>query len=205
MENIKAIIFNAKEMLSLIFKAYRIHILMIILLMLVLVTAIYNYSFKENIAYTSTYEFEKVTDSLKFVLGGEAVGIKLLATGVLVIDIDNTDIDLKIGDIILKIDDVEIESNSDVTEYINRESVIQRGYVTLTVSRGGKIYTLEASPRFSKTTNKYELGMWVKDSSAGVGMVTFYELNNKRFASLRSWYNRNKGKCNCAIKQWSYS
>jgi stage IV sporulation protein B len=82
-----------------------------------------------------------------------------------------------------------VESNSDIIEYINLESVINKGKVMLTVSRNSRIHVIEAIPKYSKSTNKYELGMWVKDSSAGVGMVSFYELNNKYFTSLRSWNN----------------
>lgn len=129
--------------------------------------------------------------SINLYWGEKRFGIKLLATGVLVIDIDNPDIDLKVGDIILKIDDTVVEANSDITEYINLESVIQKGKVTLTISRDGRTYEVDVKPKYSKTTNKYELGMWVKDSSAGVGMVSFYELNNKYFASLRTRNNRN--------------
>lgn len=96
---------------------------------------------------------------------------------------------MKVGDVILKIDDTVVESNSDIIEYINLESVINKGKVMLTVSRNSRIHVIEAIPKYSKSTNKYELGMWVKDSSAGVGMVSFYELNNKYFTSLRSWNN----------------
>ena len=96
---------------------------------------------------------------------------------------------MKVGDVILKIDDTVVESNSDIIEYINLESVINKRKVMLTVSRNSRIHVIEAIPKYSKSTNKYELGMWVKDSSAGVGMVSFYELNNKYFTSLRSWNN----------------
>lgn len=96
---------------------------------------------------------------------------------------------MKVGDVILKIDDTVVESNSDIIEYINLESVINKGKVMLTVSRNSRIHVIEAIPKYSKSTNKYELGMWVKDSSAGVGMVSFYELNNRYFTSLRSWNN----------------
>lgn len=96
---------------------------------------------------------------------------------------------MKVGDVILKIDDTVVESNSDITQYINLETVKQKGKVLLTVSRNERIRVVEAIPKYSKSTNKYELGMWVKDSSAGVGMVSFYELNNKYFTSLRSWNN----------------
>jgi len=128
-------------------------------------------------------EFENETKDLEFVLGGEACGIKLLATGVLVVEVDNKYIDLQVSDVILKIDETTIESNAELIEYINKEEVKERE-VTLTIERDTKIKTIKAKPIYNEESGVYELGLWVKDSSAGVGMITFYELNNKYFAAL---------------------
>ena len=32
--------------------------------------------------------------------------------------------------------------------------------------------------------NEYRLGLWVRDSASGVGTMSFYEPNSKRFAAL---------------------
>ncbi len=127
--------------------------------------------------------FEKDIEDLEFALGGEACGIKLLATGVLVVEVDNKELDLNVSDIILEIDGNEIDSNSELIEYINQDS--NKGKeVILTVESNGKQKTVKAKPILNSQNGKYELGLWVKDSSAGVGMVTFYELTHKYFAAL---------------------
>ena len=128
-------------------------------------------------------EFENETKDLEFVLGGESCGIKLLATGVLVVESDNKDIDLQVGDVILKIDDTPIDSNKELVEYINKEN-IKGKQVALTVESNGVKKIVKAKPIYNEENKNYELGLWVKDSSAGVGMVTFYELSNKYFAAL---------------------
>ena len=63
--------------------------------------------------------FEKDIKDLEFVIGGEACGIKLLATGVLVVEVDNKSIDLNVSDIILEVDGISIDSNAELIEYIN--------------------------------------------------------------------------------------
>lgn len=125
---------------------------------------------------------ETVTCSKKntqYILGGEAVGIKLLASGVLVMGNDRTDTDLKVGDVILEVNGCKIETNAELEEYA---SLGQK--LSLTVEREGKIINIEIEPRLGQTTGEYKLGLWVKDSSAGVGTVTFYEKDTLKFAAL---------------------
>lgn len=157
-------------------------LLYIILFILVSAYFVLNY-FETSEVLASKIEFEEQTKNLEFVLGGESCGIKLLATGVLVVEVDNKSLDLQPSDIILKIDDEKVESNAELIEYINKEE-IKGKEVTLTVTRGGKEKTIKVKPLKNVETGTYELGLWVKDSSAGVGVITFYELNNKYFAAL---------------------
>ena len=56
--------------------------------------------FESKHVIASNIEFEKNVKEYEFFLGGEITGIKLLSTGVLVIDIENEDTDLRVGDII---------------------------------------------------------------------------------------------------------
>ena len=106
---------------------------------------------------------EAITCSKKnteYILGGEAVGIKLLASGVLVMGIDRSDVDLKIGDIILEVNGCKIETNAELEEYANLGQKL-----SLTVQRAGKTINIDIEPKTSQTTGEYKLGLWVKDSS----------------------------------------
>ena len=62
----------------------------------------------------------------------------------------------------------------------------------LTIKRDNKEKEVDITPIYNPKKDSYELGLWVKDSSAGVGTITFYEKNNKLFGGLRSWYYRNR-------------
>lgn len=161
----------------------RLCVLLVMLLLLVLVY-IYISQMQTKAVVNSSVEISESIKEYKFALGGNACGIKLLATGVLVVEIDNSSLDLKVGDVILKLDDNKIDSNKELVEYINKDEVIKKGSVEITYSRDNKENKITAKTIYNSETKKYELGLWVKDSSAGVGIVTFYELNNKYFAGL---------------------
>ena len=160
----------------------RTKLLFVILIFLVLLYIGLQY-IETSEAISKKIIFDKEVKDLEFVLGGEACGIKLLATGVLVVEVDNKSIDLNVSDIILEVDGIAIDSNSELIEYINKEETKGKE-ITLTVQSNGKNKKVKAIPTLNNESGNYELGLWVKDSSAGVGMVTFYELTNKYFAAL---------------------
>lgn len=111
---------------------------------------------------------------------GRTVGIKLFADGVLVVAVsdldggDNSpaeDCGLKEGDLILRINRQEIRS----TEHL--QSVLQETGeepVVLTVRRGGRTWEAEACPVLCGD-GVYRLGVWIRDSMAGIGTLTFYD------------------------------
>ena len=156
--------------------------ILLILLIFLVITYIGLEHISSSEVVANKVDFVNETKDMEFVIGGEACGIKLLATGVLVVGIDNN-IDLQVGDIILKVDDTQIDSNAELIEYINRKSVKGKE-VKLTVESNKGEKNIKVKPIYNNENGKYELGLWVKDSSAGVGIITFYELNNKFFAAL---------------------
>ncbi len=125
--------------------------------------------------------------------GGNVIGIKLYTKGVLVIDVarferqdgvivaPSTDAGLKPGDMILNVNGIEIEDSlhlmSVVSENGERESV-------LNVQRNDKIFETKIRPQLDKTSGKYKMGVWVKDSAAGIGTMTYYNPDTGQFAAL---------------------
>ncbi len=115
----------------------------------------------------------------EYYLGGEAVGIKLLASGVLIMGVERTDTELQVGDVILEVNGCKIETDAELEEYVALGEKL-----SLTISRDNKTKIVEITPNYNENNQKYRLGLWVKDSSAGVGTVTFYEKDTSRFAAL---------------------
>lgn len=131
--------------------------------------------------YSLQKEVSSKIEDMDIVLGGEAVGIKLLATGVLVVGIDRDDTTLKIGDVILEADSKKVESNSELIE-VAQES--NGNPINLKVDRQGQILNTTITPNKDEVSGEYKLALWVKDSSAGVGTITFYDKKKNKFAAL---------------------
>ena len=123
---------------------------------------------------------------------GEAIGVKLYTDGVLVIGIGNvTDYrgavfepakkaGVLVGDRITAVNDVPVSDNSSLKRLINDNAP----NVVLTVLRDEMILKLPAQAVYSKEANSYLVGLWVRDSAAGIGTLTFYNPQNSTFAAL---------------------
>ncbi len=84
------------------------------------------------------------------------------------------------GDRIIKINDIQIESTDELIETVNNS-----GGKEIKVEYVHEQETKECSITPVKMNNdEYKLGLWVRDSAAGVGTVTFYEPSTKTFGAL---------------------
>ncbi|MEG2348505.1 MAG: SpoIVB peptidase [Clostridia bacterium] len=133
----------------------------------------------------AVYNLEKKVstkiDKMQVILGGDTVGIKLLTTGVLVMGVDRQDCPLKIGDIILKVNGKKVESNAELISFCEKSNGKE---LNLEVDRHSRIFETKIIPIKDEISQEYKLGIWVKDSSAGVGTVTFYDKASIKFAAL---------------------
>ena len=124
--------------------------------------------------------------------GGSPFGIKLLTEGVMIVGLGevNTpygsespakEAGFKIGDVILSIDNnTELENNS-VSEIIENSDGKSLDFE---IERNGTTLNLTLTPSFCTDTNSYKSGMWVRDSTAGIGTVTYYDEETGAFAGL---------------------
>ena len=123
---------------------------------------------------------------------GNPFGIKLLTDGVVVVEVSSFETDsglrspamdagIKTGDIIKTINGCKITSNDDIADVIE-----QSGGEKLTVSltRKGANIIANITPGICRADNSYRVGLWVRDSSAGIGTVTFYNPETGVFAGL---------------------
>lgn len=126
------------------------------------------------------------------VAGGVPFGIRMYTEGVVVVGVDEVqtekgtvcparDAGLQKGDSILKIDGEVITSNAQVYE-IFRSCGGKK--MKLHIKHDNKESDIEFTPRKSAADGKYHAGLWIRDSSAGIGMLTFYDKNTKMFGGL---------------------
>lgn len=123
---------------------------------------------------------------------GEPFGIKLLTDGVIVVEVSGFETEngfispgencgLKAGDIIKSIDGIEVSSNEDVEEIISSS---EGKTLKVNAVRNEREFTAWLCPQISSTDESYRAGIWVRDSSAGIGTMTFYDPETKRFGGL---------------------
>ena len=124
-------------------------------------------------------------------IGGYPIGLKLYADGVVIvgteaIDTENGPVNtaekagLKLGDIIKKVNRIKVESNSDVSRIIEKSGGEE---LIFEAERNGKTFETTFKAEFSQSEQKYKAGIWIRDSSAGIGTVTFCTKDGG-FASL---------------------
>lgn len=133
----------------------------------------------------------KVSD-IQVIPVGEVVGIKLYTSGVLVVGTsviesidgntykpyENTEI--REGDSIISINDNIVNNTEELIDAIN---MYKGEKVKVTYVRDNEEKTCEITPVKDKV-GKYKIGLWVRDSAAGVGTVTFYTEETQSFAAL---------------------
>lgn len=122
---------------------------------------------------------------------GEPFGIRLITDGVLVIDLQSDGgfdgriscpaarCGICIGDIITSVDGQSVSSNKDISEIVEQSGGEP---VNVTLKRSGEVMSVVLTPELSG--GKYRAGMWVRDSSAGIGTLTFYDEQSGGFGGL---------------------
>ena len=140
------------------------------------------------------------------VVGGHSIGVLLASRGVIVsdytslVDVDGRRVSpgkaagIQIGDVIVEVDGVPVDTVEDVERELNapRLSDGRERYVTLTVMRRGQQHLLTVKPALCDVVNgvsgartrRYRLGLYVRDSAAGVGTLTFYRPETGEYGAL---------------------
>lgn len=149
-----------------------------------------------QVALFDSTEIKDVTVSIsetkKVIPCGTPIGIKMYCIGAVVVDtqeirVNNQsicparDAGIKKGDIIKTANGKAVYDNSDLINAVN-ESKGRK--IPITYIRNEKEYTVYVTPVNTNNNGDYKIGVWVRDSSAGIGTVTFYDPSNGSFAAL---------------------
>ncbi len=121
---------------------------------------------------------------------GSAFGIKLFTDGVIVASLSDiytesgvrcpaAEAGLQPGDYLVQADGMEIQSNAALAKYIG---VSGGKPITFLVKRGEEQFEATVNPVYGE--GAFKTGIWVRDSAAGVGTLTFYDPQSGVFAGL---------------------
>ena len=133
---------------------------------------------------------QKVED-IKLYPGGTSVGIKLSTEGVLVVGFSKVDgvngseispaknAGIQLGDVLLKVNEEAIESSKQLSSILRNNN---SSSVNIEFLRDGCKFNKEVE--LIKEGDEYKLGLWVRDSTAGIGTLTFYHKDSETFGAL---------------------
>jgi stage IV sporulation protein B len=134
----------------------------------------------------------QVVDETVVMVAGTPFGIKMYTDGVLVVGFSDVNTKaglcnpariagLKKGDVILSVNDESVSTNGEIREKIEASKGEE---MLFRVRRDHLIFTVKFKAVLSESENRYKSGFWVRDSSAGIGTLTFYDPDSKVFGGL---------------------
>ncbi|TXL67929.1 SpoIVB peptidase [Cerasibacillus terrae] len=130
----------------------------------------------------------------KVIPGGQSIGVELQTKGVLVVghhlvSTDNgtespgEDAKIQTGDVILKINKHDIKEMTDVKPIVEKAGKEEQA-LNVTLKRGNKTMDTTLKPIKDKQSNEYRIGLYIRDSAAGIGTMTFIDPETKKYGAL---------------------
>ena len=131
-------------------------------------------------------------ESQSVLVSGNSFGIKLYTNGVIVVGTRDITVNgktvnpakeagISIGDIIVSINSKRVYDSERVEEILNDNN--GKSY-NIKINRNGHIKTVVLTPVYVDSEGCYKAGMWVRDSTAGIGTVTFFDEKSGKMAAL---------------------
>lgn len=135
--------------------------------------------------------YEEVSERAVLIPCGTPFGIKMLTDGVVVTDFGYVNgavsqlspaeaAGIHTGDVITAVNGKPISDSAALSDAVQENPAQCR----LSVTRGGEALEFTATPLRSAEDGFYKLGLWTRDSCAGIGTMTFYDPASGVFGGL---------------------
>lgn len=131
----------------------------------------------------------------RLVPGGHSIGVLLKSKGIMVVgyapvldqsgekDYPAKEEGVEIGDVIIAVNGRTVYTENELAGLIDQAGRENRP-LNLTLKRGNNQVKVEVSPSFCSETNRYRIGLYVRDGVAGVGTLSFWDPLTGRYAAL---------------------
>ena len=136
-----------------------------------------------------------VLPQLSVIPGGQTIGVKMKSKGILVVGhhlVETQDrskvspgerAKLQIGDHILTMNGSKLQHIQEVTALVEAAGRNKKP-LDLLVLRNGTTFQTQIYPEYDISDQAYRLGIYIRDSAAGVGTLTFYAPQQKVYGAL---------------------
>lgn len=133
-----------------------------------------------------------VRDEITLMPGGNSIGVTLHTRGAMVVGISSVVLSngeqispaaaagIQAGDVIEKINGMQIKDASHLAQLCNEST----NSIEVSVLRGNERLEVTLHPVLDPSDNQLRMGMWVRDSTAGVGTLSFYDSVSQWYAAL---------------------
>jgi stage IV sporulation protein B len=137
----------------------------------------------------------QVVPGLKVFPGGQTIGVKVKSAGILVVGhhLVNVNHDsrispgenagIQLGDLMTHMDGVPLTDISKVGNMVEKAG-LRKGKLEITFKRGDKILSTKLTPAYDEEDKEWRLGLYIRDSAAGVGTLTFYAPDQGVYGAL---------------------
>jgi stage IV sporulation protein B len=137
----------------------------------------------------------EVIPEIEVMPGGQSIGVLLQPDGVVVVGLSPVvdvsgrahnparDAGVLVGDLITQLNGQQVASEAEIAAVVEREGQAGRP-VTLEIRRDGTVLRIEVHPVISRETGRYRLGILVRNMTAGVGTLTFYDPKTMVYTAL---------------------
>lgn len=151
---------------------------------------------RESLKLLGVVPIKEVTliekDEKTVFVSGEVFGIKLYTDGVIIVGTQSVETDsgrvnpaescgLQVGDVIISIDGEKVYTSDSVQNILNNNN---GSSFDIKVKRGERYREFTLSPVYCEREGCYKAGMWVRDSTAGIGTLTYYDKDSGMFGAL---------------------
>ena len=132
-----------------------------------------------------------VVPDIKLIPLGTAIGVRINTDGVMVLGTGSflgtdgethrpADNILKSGDLITEINGIQMKNKEMLSELIANST----GDIVISLTRDGQEMTVKVTPQINITDNVRRIGVWVRDSTKGIGTLTYFDPASDTFGAL---------------------
>lgn len=147
----------------------------------------------DNSIKDSKKEYHRLED-VRVVPGGQSIGVQLETKGVLVVGHHQVKVTegvkspgeaakINVGDTIVEINGEKINHMRDIKPIVDNTGK-ENKKLQIKLKRGDKFIETSLQPIFDKKEKAYKMGLYIRDTAAGIGTMTFYDPETGRYGAL---------------------